>query len=106
MSGRRIFPRLRLNQAWDLQARAIVNNSVAGKLNIVGEVTLAANAPSTILEDPLVTQGSYIGLMPMSANAAAALAGLSFGPSGSGSVVITHANNGQTDRIFRYAILG
>jgi len=106
MSGRRIFPRLRLNQPWDLQARAIVNNTVAGKLNVLGEVTLEANAAATMLSDPLITQGSFIGLMPMTANAAAALSGLFFAPSATGSVAISHANNAQTDRTFRYAILG
>jgi hypothetical protein len=106
MSATRLFPKLRLNQAWDLQARSVVNNAVAGKLNVVGEITLAANAVSTTLADPLITQGSHIGLMPMTANAAAAMAGLHFAPSATGSVTIFHANNGQSDRTFRYAILG
>ncbi len=106
MSTLRLFPKLRLNQPWDLQARAVVNNAVAGKLNVLGEVTLDANAASTALNDPLITQASFIGLMPMSANAAAALAELYFAPSVTGGVVIAHANNSQADRTFRYAILG
>ncbi len=106
MSALRLFPKLRLNQPWDLQARAVINNTVAGKLNVLGEVTLDANAGSTTLNDPLITQASFIGLMPLSANGAAALAGLHFAPSVTGGVTIFHANNGQTDRTFRYAILG
>lgn len=106
MSGRRLFPRLRLNQPWDLQARAVVNNALAGKLNVLGEITLDPNAAATTLTDPLITQASFIGLMPMSANAAAAMASLAFAPSATGSVVISHEDNNQTDRTFRYAILG
>lgn len=106
MSTSRLFPKIRLNQPWDLQARAVINNVVAGKLNVLGEVTLEANAASTTLSDLLITQASFIGLMPMSANAAAALAGLYFAPSVTGGVTIFHADNGQTDRTFRYAILG
>lgn len=106
MSAMRLFPKLRLNQPWDLQARAVVNNAVAGKLNVLGELTLEVDALATALDDPLITQASFIGLMPMSANAAAALAGLYFAPSVTGGVTIFHANNSQTDRTFRYAILG
>lgn len=106
MSALRLFPKLRLNQPWDLQARAVVNNAVAGKLTVLGEVTLDANVPATTLNDPLITQASFIGLMPMTANAVAALTGLYFAPSVTGSVTIFHASNSQTDRTFRYAILG
>lgn len=106
MNDARIYPKVRLNQPWDLQARAILNNAVAGKLNVLGEVTLDAGAPTTTLIDSLITQASLIVLMPMSANAAAALQSLHFQPTDTGSVVIHHANNGQTDRWFRYAVLG
>jgi hypothetical protein len=106
MTTQRLFPQVRLNQPWDLQARAILNNAVAGKLNVAGEVTLDPNVVATVLSDPIITKGSFIGLMPMTANAAAAIASIHFSPSATGSVVITHAINAQTDRIFRYAILG
>lgn len=106
MSALRLFPKLRLNQPWDLQARSVVNNAMAGKLNVLGEVTLSVNATSTLLRDALITQASFIGLMPMSANAAAALATLHFSASQTGSVVINHTSNAQADRTFRYAILG
>ena len=106
MSAVRVFPRLRLNQPWDLQARAVINNAVAGKLNVLGEVTLNPNQSTTTLNDALITQASFIGLMPMTGNAAAAMAGLFFAPSLTGSVVISHANNSQSDRRFRYAVLG
>ncbi len=106
MTESRLYPKVRLNQPWDILARTVLNNAMSGKLNIVGELTLAAGAPTTTLNDPLITRASFIGLMPMTANAAAALAALYFDPTASGSVAIRHANNSQTDRQFRYAILG
>lgn len=106
MSDVRIYPKVRLNQPWDLQARAVLNNAMAGKLNVLGELTLEAGAVATVLDDPLITQASLIVLMPMSDNAATALQGLYFEPTATGSVVINHTNNAQTDRRFRYAVFG
>lgn len=106
MNDVRIYPKVRLNQPWDLQARAILNNAMAGKLNVLGELILDPGVEATMLEDPLITQASVIVLMPMTANAAAALQDLHFQPTATGSAVINHANNGQTDRRFRYAVFG
>lgn len=105
MSSRQ-YPKIRLNQPWDILARTVLNNAMSGKLNVVGELTLAVGAAMTILEDPLITRVSCVNLMPLSANAASALATLYFDPTASGSVVIHHANNTQTDRTFRYAVMG
>lgn len=102
----RLYPKVRLNQPWDILARTILNNAISGKLNVVGEVTLTAGAATTTLNDPLITRGSALALMPLTANAAAALATLYFDPTASGSVVIHHANNAQTDKTFRYAVIG
>jgi hypothetical protein len=102
----RRYPKVRLNQPWDLLARTVLNNAVSGKLNVVGDLTLAVNAATTTLADPAITRASFIGLMPMTANAADALATLHFDPTGSGSVVVHHANNAQTDRAFRYFVIG
>lgn len=102
----RRYPKVRLNQPWDILARTILNNAISGKLNVVGELTLAPNSAMTTLEDPLITRASSISLMPLSANAATALATLYFEPTASGSVVIHHADNAQTDRRFRYAVMG
>ena len=66
----------------------------------------AAVQAATTLNDPLITRASCVLLMPLTANAAAALPALHFDPTVSGSVVIHHANNGQTDRRFRYLVMG
>ena len=106
MTDVRQYPKVRLNQPWDILARTVLNNAVAGKLNVVGDLVLAAGSATTMLNDPLITRASCITLMPLTANAANALSTLYFDPTGSGSVVVRHANNGQTDRFFRYAIIG
>ena len=106
MTDFRQYPKVRLNQPWDILARTVLNNAMSGKLNVVGELVLAAGAATTTLNDPLITRGGCVSLMPLTANAANAAAGLYFEPTNSGSVIVHHANNGQTDRRFRYTIVG
>lgn len=107
MTVTRERPELKPNQGFDQQARTIVNETRRGKLNNGGEVTLTANAASTTLSDPLITTNSRVALeMPMSANAAGALGTTYFDAPASGSVVIRHANNAQTDRTCRYGVYG
>lgn len=106
MTGFRQYPKVRLNQPWDILARTVLNNAVAGKLNVVGEVILAAGSATTVLSDPLITRASCVSLTPLTANAAAALPTIYFDPTGSGSVVMHHASNAQADRSFRYAVIG
>ncbi len=106
MTDYRQFPKVDVRQMPDPLARAVVNNAIAGKMNVVQEITLTANSATTTLSDDLITEGSFIGLMSMSANAAAALANIYFDATTTGSVTINHANNAQTDRTFRYAVLG
>ena len=80
----------------------------AGRSNAVGAVTLTANAASTVVSDNNVAVGSTISLMPTTANAAAALA-TTYIPTATivnKSFTITHANNAQVDKTFRYAIVG
>jgi hypothetical protein len=80
----------------------------AGRSNAIGTVTLTANAATTVVLDLNCSKESCIDFMPMTANAAA--------ERGNGtmyvatvvnkSFTITHANNAQNDRTFRYAIKG
>jgi hypothetical protein len=106
MTDFRQYPKVRLNQPWDILARTVLNNAMSGKLNVAGELVLTAGVGATTLNDALITRASCVSLMPLTANAASVLATLYFDPTGSGSVVIRHTNNGQTDRRFRYAIIG
>ncbi len=81
-----------------------------GKLEVVGEFTLTANAASTVLTDSRISKQSVIVWHPRTANAAAELAAgtmyITDANMGTGTATVTHANNAQTDRQFRYAVIG
>ena len=79
-----------------------------GKLANTGSVTLTANVASTTVTDARAGAVSFIGFMPRTANAAAELgAGTMYvATQGKQTFTITHANNAQTDRTFRYCLLG
>lgn len=82
----------------------------AGRSNAVGTVTLTASATSTTVTDQNCAAGSTVTPIPATAHAAAEWGnGTLFIPVATivnGSFVIQHANNSQTDRTFRYAIVG
>lgn len=82
----------------------------SGKLECVGELTLTANVASTAVTDIRVSPQSVIVWHPRTANAAAEMAAgtmyVTDANMGNGSFTVTHANNAQTDRDFRYAVIG
>lgn len=86
----------------------VLNNILIGKLNVGGTVTLTANAGSTTLTDTRLGYQTAVILVPTTANAAAAIATTYISETSrvNGSVAITHANNAQTDKTFRYVLIG
>lgn len=88
------------------QIAEVVGNLMNGKSNNTGSVTLTANAATTTLSDARIGANSTILLMATTANAAGALATTYFTAFGDGSCTVNHANNAQTDRTFRYAVIG
>ena len=85
-----------------------VNRINSGGINVTKDATLTANAATTTITDARISSQSFIGLMPITSNAAAALA-TTYVPAATqlnGSAVIAHANNAQTDRTFRLLIIG
>jgi hypothetical protein len=82
----------------------------SGKTENVAEVTLTAGAASTTITDIRISPQSVIVWHPRTANAAAELAAgtmyITDANMGNGTATITHANNSQTDRDFRLAIVG
>lgn len=90
----------------------VINNHNQGKMNAVTTITLAANVASTTLQDARITQNSFIGFMPTTANAATALSGLyvssrvAANGTTPGSATLNHANNAQVDRTFAVLIIG
>jgi hypothetical protein len=95
-----------LNETDPKKQNLSLQQLAAGRSNAVGTVTLTPSAASTTVNDMNCAAGSAIHLMPTTANAAAALATTYFPTVSNGSFVIAHANNVQTDRVFRYAIVG
>ena len=85
-----------------------VNNILRGKTNNTGSVTLTASSATTTLTDIRIGINSVILLQPTTANASAEIGAgtIYFADPGNGSVVINHANNAQTDRTFKFAIIG
>jgi hypothetical protein len=81
-----------------------------GHNNSSGVFTLTASVATSTLTDDRIGFNSNIVLVPTTANAAAEIGNgtLYIAESGrvNGSVVITHANNAQTDRTFRFIISG
>ncbi len=92
----------------------VINQVLDGKLNALFEATLTAGAGSTVLTAAntsgveKVGPESFIFPMPLTANAATELAGGTMYVSSQGkqTLTITHANNGQVDRSFRFLVIG
>ena len=86
-----------------------VRDAQRGRLNAAGTVTLTANQTTTTVTDQRIGQDTYVGLTPETANAAAEVGGGTLYVSGrtaGTSFTLTHANNAQTDRDFRYVLIG
>lgn len=93
-------------EIWRRAAHDIINLLLRGKFNNRFEGTLAANAASTTFRNPNLGPDSHVALMPLTANAAAALATTYPTAQAQGEITYAHTNNSQTDRDFRFAIQG
>lgn len=93
-------------KAWAVQAAEAINRHNQGKYNVTKDVTLTAGTTTTTLKDSRLSPISALLLSPKTSNAAAALATTYVSAQGQGEATLTHANNAQTDRTFRVAIVG
>jgi hypothetical protein len=88
----------------------VVNRSLTGKLNALKEITLTANAASTVIDDARLTTGSLVLFDPVTSNAATELAAgtlyVTTANRRNGRFTVTHANNAQTDRTFKLLLIG
>lgn len=88
----------------------VVNRMNSGKINVRGEITLRAGETTTVLTDSRLTVQSYLGLWPLTANAAAELdAQHPYAAEAArlpGEWTLTHRSDAGTDRTFRYLIIG
>lgn len=96
--------------SWIQRASTVINNILQGKMNVSTTLTLDANAASTTITDARIGFETHVILTPTTANAAAELGNgtlyISETSRVNGSVVVTHANNAQTDRTFRVSYIG
>ena len=87
-----------------------VNNLFKGGIRTNGTVTLRASQTTTVVTDRNVGKDSVILFMPLTANAATELYGATMLVTDiaplTNQFTITHANNAQTDRNFKYIVLG
>lgn len=92
-----------------------VRGIMQGKTNNAYSVTLTANSATTVVSVSQNDIGPYstILFMPLTANAATEfgagtmyVSSITANPNGTSSFTITHVNNAQTDRDFRYVIIG
>ncbi len=103
-----LMPFLQQVAGYLARLREVVNNLLRGKLNVTRDVTLTANAATTIVNDPRIGGTSSIQLMALSANAAAEIGNgmIWWSAPGDQTVTLNHANNAQTDRTYRLTIIG
>lgn len=85
-----------------------IQQLAAGRSNASGTVTLTAGAASTVVTAPNCSINSVPLLVPTTANAAAEIGNgtMYVGTIEDGSFTITHANNGQANRTFRWVAIG
>lgn len=83
-----------------------INRLLAGRLNATTTVTLTASATTTTLTDPRISVDSFIGLMPTTATASAAMDTVYVSARDSGSATLTHDNTADTDRTYVCLIIG
>tara|TARA_R100001015_G_scaffold18486_2_gene11757 strand:- start:5039 stop:5368 length:330 start_codon:yes stop_codon:yes gene_type:complete len=84
----------------------VLNNTIDGKLNSTGNVTLTASATSTTLTDARIGANSIILFMPTTANGNSAKDNLFVSARANGTATLTHASSSNTDQSFGYVVIG
>lgn len=100
----RKFKKVSDGQPWGQDARIVLSQAGSGKTNNVQEVTLDANAASTVLLDDLIFESSLLSMTPRTANAQAIT--WRQGTTVKGSITINHTNDANADKTFRYSVTG
>ena len=90
------------------QIAAWIREAQQGHIANVGTLTLTANTTSTTATDYRAGPSSFIGLMPITANAASAQAvgNVYVSTRGKQTFTVTHPSSASTDQNFVYTILG
>lgn len=94
---------------WIRSVVRVVNGILMGKMNASLPVTLAASAGTTTVKDARITAYSTLILQPLTTHAAAALYASPYvllTNQQTGSVVLNHVNDANTDKNFNLLIIG
>lgn len=83
-----------------------IENLLKGRSRNAGTLTLTANVTSTTVTNVLFESTQVPVLVPMTSNAAAALATTYVSARTKDSFTLTHANAATTDRTFGYIFVG
>lgn len=106
------FPGVRASladmESWMRDVTEWSRRVMRGKLNNTALWTMTANAATTTFTDGRLGLETQIAFSPTTANAATALTAtyVAEGSRVNGSVVVTHPNNSNTDKIFRVSFHG
>lgn len=85
----------------------VLQQVIKGKINAVYDsFTLNAGATTTTLTDPRLAAGSWVLLMPLTANAQAVAGSVWPSSRDTGAWVFTHTSDANTDKSFRALIIG
>jgi hypothetical protein len=82
-----------------------INFALRGKSNNTGEFNLTAGTTSTVIIDNNCNANSVVLIIPTTANAASHTQH-AYIVAGDKQFTVYHQNNSQTDRTFRYVIIG
>tara|TARA_R110002020_G_scaffold263918_1_gene478663 strand:+ start:5860 stop:6189 length:330 start_codon:yes stop_codon:yes gene_type:complete len=83
-----------------------VNNTLEGKLNSTGTITLRASQTTSTLTDARLGVNSIILFMPITANGLTAYNTLYVSARADGSATLTHASSSNSDQNFGYVVIG
>ena len=94
---------------WGRQINRAIDGLMHGRSNNVGEVTLSASTAASVVSDVRVNINSAIQFVPTTSNAAldaSSAGGVWASTVANGSFTITHPNNANSDKTFKYVITG
>lgn len=97
------------DRSWVMRIANKLNSVLQGKLNAVTQITLSPSATTTTVIDARLSAFSGIFLQPLTANAMTAMLtspGVLVTSQQSGSLVLTHASDTNSDKTFNMLIIG
>lgn len=83
-----------------------INAILNGNINSTGTVTLTASSTTTVVTNRLIGKDTIMILVPTTATAATAMTKVRQAFTAQFEITLTHDSTADTDRIFKYVLLG